>query len=59
MIKQTIFSVECSNGTFGEQCENICSNACIDQCDKDTGDCVCKTGFWGKLCNEPCPYLCK
>ncbi|XP_078319215.1 uncharacterized protein LOC111119721 isoform X3 [Crassostrea virginica] len=50
---------ECSNGTFGEQCENICSNTCIDQCDKDTGDCVCKTGFWGKLCNEPGPYLCK
>ncbi|XP_078320061.1 uncharacterized protein LOC111119718 isoform X2 [Crassostrea virginica] len=50
---------ECSNGTFGEQCEYICSNACSDQCDKDTGDCVCKMGFWGKHCDKPCPSLCK
>nr|XP_022315863.1 uncharacterized protein LOC111119719 [Crassostrea virginica] len=50
---------ECSDGTYGENCSNICSDACGNQCDKDTGDCVCKAGFYGKLCNNVCSNLCK
>eukprot|EP00105_Crassostrea_gigas_P017581 XP_011435412.1 PREDICTED: uncharacterized protein LOC105333895 isoform X1 [Crassostrea gigas] len=49
---------ECSNGTYGENCSKICSDGCNKQCDKNTGDCICKTGRWGTFCNQICPSLC-
>ncbi|XP_019919461.2 uncharacterized protein [Magallana gigas] len=48
--------VSCSNDcppfTFGAQCENrcICHKSRSLSCDKDTGDCVCKTGWMGAKC---------
>nr|XP_034315174.1 cell death abnormality protein 1-like isoform X2 [Crassostrea gigas] len=49
---------ECSDGTFGENCSNICSDGCNKQCDKDTGDCICKNGLWGQFCKQACPLFC-
>nr|XP_034313988.1 multiple epidermal growth factor-like domains protein 10 [Crassostrea gigas] len=49
---------ECSNGTYGENCSKICPDGCNNQCDKNTGDCICKGGRWGNLCNRTCPSFC-
>uniref|UniRef100_A0A8W8MGE6 EGF-like domain-containing protein n=1 Tax=Magallana gigas TaxID=29159 RepID=A0A8W8MGE6_MAGGI len=49
---------ECSDGTYGENCSNICSDGCNKQCDKDTGDCICKNGRWGQFCKQTCPLFC-
>uniref|UniRef100_K1RT07 Lysyl oxidase-like protein 2 n=1 Tax=Magallana gigas TaxID=29159 RepID=K1RT07_MAGGI len=42
----------CPPFTFGAQCENrcICHKSRSLSCDKDTGDCVCKTGWMGAKC---------
>ncbi|XP_078320063.1 uncharacterized protein LOC111119720 isoform X1 [Crassostrea virginica] len=50
---------ECSNGSFGYDCTGICPKTCSDQCNKETGQCTCKTGFWGTYCNQTCSTLCK
>uniref|UniRef100_A0A8W8KID3 EGF-like domain-containing protein n=1 Tax=Magallana gigas TaxID=29159 RepID=A0A8W8KID3_MAGGI len=49
---------ECANGTYGGNCSKICSDGCNKQCDKNTGDCICKGSRWGNLCNQTCPSSC-
>lgn len=51
-------TVECSNGTYGGNCSKLCSDGCNKQCDKNTGDCICKGDRWGNLCNRTCPSFC-
>lgn len=51
-------TVECANGTYGGNCSKLCSDGCNKQCDKNTGDCICKGGRWGNLCNGTCPLFC-
>nr|XP_022313362.1 multiple epidermal growth factor-like domains protein 6 isoform X2 [Crassostrea virginica] len=50
---------ECTNGSFGYNCSDICPNSCSGQCNKVTGRCACNTGFWGTHCNKTCPMRCK
>nr|XP_022315866.1 uncharacterized protein LOC111119720 isoform X2 [Crassostrea virginica] len=50
---------ECTNGSFGFNCSDICPNSCSGTCNKVTGQCACKTGFWGAYCNETCSMRCK
>ena len=40
-------------------CSGICPKTCSDQCNKETGQCACKTGFWGTFCDQTCSTLCK
>ncbi|XP_062596855.1 cell death abnormality protein 1-like isoform X2 [Saccostrea cucullata] len=49
---------ECTDGTYGENCSNICPTGCDKECDKVTGSCVCRKGFYGKSCRKSCPQSC-
>ncbi|XP_062588648.1 protein draper-like isoform X2 [Saccostrea cucullata] len=51
---------ECSFGTYGFQCENICRNCISNQCDGITGICIlgCRNGWWGDLCDMECASVC-
>ncbi|WAR02418.1 MEGF6-like protein, partial [Mya arenaria] len=47
----------CSNGTFGTNCTSNCScpSQAFNNCDSDTGYCLCKPGFMDILCSKVCP----
>ena len=46
--------IDCSNGTFGDLCDNFCHCMGGAACDKITGECpgeLCETGYFGASCN--------
>ncbi|XP_052705082.1 uncharacterized protein LOC128180917 isoform X1 [Crassostrea angulata] len=47
-----VCSNECSSFKFGDQCERscVCDQSKSLSCDKDTGDCICRTGWTGVRC---------
>ncbi|XP_052801426.1 delta-like protein D isoform X2 [Mya arenaria] len=49
--------IGCSNGTFGTNCTSNCScpSQAFNNCDSDTGYCLCKPGFMDILCSKVCP----
>lgn len=49
-IINTIYLLECTQ-SYGENCQNHCSEQCINQtCDRFNGNCLCDAKY-GKLCN--------
>ena len=51
---QTAFYLECPNGLYGDNCNNICSCRSDSECDFITGNCSCEPGYTGSTCHEPC-----
>nr|XP_034313029.1 uncharacterized protein LOC105342354 [Crassostrea gigas] len=51
---------ECSQGTYGENCDIQCRNCVDNTCEQYTGVCEmgCKVGWYGDTCNRPCPSQC-
>ncbi|BFZ14078.1 hypothetical protein BsWGS_17117 [Bradybaena similaris] len=54
-------SLPCPPGTFGEDCNSLCSENCAESdnettCDSTTGECLegCISGFSGALCLDEC-----
>jgi hypothetical protein len=50
----TSFICDCDQGYFGVNCEyKTCPNSCNNngECDKETGQCLCKQGFTGLDCS--------
>ncbi|XP_027717819.1 scavenger receptor class F member 1 isoform X2 [Vombatus ursinus] len=45
----------CAPGTFGEACGSLCPPCVEGICDAVTGDCICRSGYWGLSCNASCP----
>lgn len=46
-------SKACRNGSYGQDCEGKCEDCGENEkCHPETGDCVCKSGFTGKDCQE-------
>ena len=44
---------ECPKGTYGQDCGKNCSHNCVDgTCHTTTGECTCKVGWWGQLCDH-------
>ena len=43
---------ECSVGTWGVSCLEVCSCADGSSCDRFTGDCDCGAGKTGRTCEE-------
>ncbi|XP_062609209.1 multiple epidermal growth factor-like domains protein 10 [Saccostrea cucullata] len=46
---------ECTDGSYGEKCSNMCPTGCDKACDKVSGSCVCRRGFYGTSCKNSCP----
>ncbi|WAQ93833.1 TENX-like protein [Mya arenaria] len=51
---------QCTPGYFGDFCENICSEKCLNGiCDKSSGICnKCASGYTGGYCNKACSKEC-
>ncbi|KAF4525108.1 hypothetical protein B566_EDAN006331, partial [Ephemera danica] len=47
---------ECEDGRYGKNCSMLCSDNCMEYCNKDNGSCVqgCKPGWKGDTCNSEC-----
>ena len=41
--------LSCREGRYGTYCNEQCPASCVNpsSCDKDTGDCLCRPGFFG------------
>ncbi|XP_052801421.1 protein draper-like isoform X2 [Mya arenaria] len=46
----------CGSGTYGTNCDLNCScpTGAFDNCDRDTGYCLCKPGLKGPNCSDEC-----
>lgn len=44
----------CADGTYGIDCSHLCSCKNFADCDKVTGQCLCKPGFTGLYCESSC-----
>lgn len=50
-------SEPCSDGLWGRHCNQTCFKHCpnSDTCQRETGACVCRPGYWGITCqNSEC-----
>lgn len=45
-------ALQCSEGTWGLQCNQTCSCLNSATCQAHTGTCLCKPGFWGAQCQH-------
>ena len=43
---------ECPEGYYGESCAEKCMCMNGASCDSETGSCICKTGWRGRLCGK-------
>jgi len=50
--------VVCLPGTFGEECELTC-DSCLNgaDCNFNLNGCDCAPGWFGLVCDEPCPQV--
>ena len=51
-INERIMLSECPEGYYGESCAEKCMCMNGATCDSETGSCICKTGWRGRLCGK-------
>lgn len=45
---------KCEEGSYGENCSEICNCKNNSSCDPQTGTCACARGWEGPDCSQPC-----
>lgn len=45
----------CTNGYYGENCDQVCRCLNNSSCDAETGSCICAPGWTGDDCSTSCP----
>ncbi|XP_077867321.1 uncharacterized protein LOC102807363 [Saccoglossus kowalevskii] len=48
---------ECSDDTWGPNCDSACLCENGAECDRFSGECECTSGWLGVYCDTPCTYL--
>jgi len=48
-------TVECEKGKYGANCDQTCQCVNDADCDVVTGQCRCRPGWIGALCEHACP----